>query len=255
LQVTLEAGSTFSDLSIRDIERLRDSLANKYALLLIIAATDRVAIDSADYAAVLRLAHHFAFRRFIIERASISTYTSEVVEAGREFAGGGSLIQLANSLNEKSTNAAFAARFREASARNNKEGFYVCEMIEHHLGSSAGMLPNPQSPTQHVEHIFPKKPESGAWPPVPPDKLLDDYVNRFGNLLVLEGDINRRVKNHSYAIKQSNPEGLDYSHSALKMPHQLGPFEKDGGWSFESIVERQNWLVAQFAEAIWGLEA
>ena len=53
LQLTLDAGATFSDGATRDIERIRDALGNKYALVLLIASTGQVAIDSPDYEKVL----------------------------------------------------------------------------------------------------------------------------------------------------------------------------------------------------------
>src|SRR5262249_19214688 len=152
-----------------------------------------------------RLAHHFAFRRFVVGGASVEAYASEVTDAAKAFAAGGTVADLAAALQSKSTDATFKARFREGSARTAKEGFYVCEMIEHHLGSGAGMLPTPQGPSQHLEHIFPKNPAAGAWPAVPPEEL-ELSLNRFGNLLVLEADINRHIKNKAYAIKKTNPE-------------------------------------------------
>jgi Protein of unknown function DUF262/Protein of unknown function (DUF1524) len=252
LQTTLDAGAAFSDNAIRHIERIRDSLANRYALVLIIASTDRVQIDTPDYETVLRLAHHFAFRRFVIEDASLSTYANEITEAARGFAAGGSVAELASALITKSTDAAFKASFREASARTAKEGFYVCEMIEHYLGSNAGMLPNPQSPSQHLEHIFPQRPSAVDWPPINAEDLAL-VVNRLGNLLVLEGTINRRIKNKAYSFKQSNPTNLDYAHSALKMPHSLGGYEDAGQWTTESIRERQNSLADLYAVNVWSL--
>lgn len=253
LQQTLDAGATFSDLATRHIERIRDSLANRYALVLVIASTQRVGVDSAEFEVVLRLAHHFAFRRFIVEGASLSTYSGEVVEVARGFAGGASVADVATSLKAKSSDAAFRARFREASARTAREGFYVCEMLEHHLGSQAGMLPNPQSPSQHLEHIFPKRPAAGAWPAISPEDL-ELVVNRYGNLLVLERQINSSVKNKAYAVKKSNPQNRDYAHSGLKMPHLLQPYEDGGAWTTDSIERRSEDLANSYAATVWNLD-
>jgi hypothetical protein len=252
LQLTLDAGAGFSDNAIRDIERIRDALANRYALVLIIASTDRVQADSTDYEKVLRLAHHFAFRRFVIENASLSTYTNEITEAARSFAAGGSVADLANTLRAKSSDAAFKAHFAEASARAAKEGFYVCEMIEHYLGSDAGMLPNPQSPSQHLEHILPQRPSATEWPTIT-DEELALVINRIGNLLVLEGNINRYIKNKAYNFKKSNPSTKDYKQSALKMPHLLSDYEEDGQWTVESIQQRQKSMAELYA-VIWSLD-
>lgn len=253
LQQTLDAGATFSDAATRDIERIRDALANRYALVLVIASTEQVPIDSADYETVLRLAHHFAYRRFIVEGASLSTYSGEVVEVARAFASGASVADVATALHAKSTDAAFRANFREAIARTAREGFYVCEMLEHHLGSQAGMLPNPQSPSQHLEHIFPKRPAQGAWPAITPEEL-DLVVNRYGNLLVLERTINSFIKNKAYGFKKANVQNKDYAHSGLKMPHLLGPFEDNGQWTVQSIETRSTDLANTFACDVWRLD-
>lgn len=254
LQVTLDAGAIFSDLAIRHIERIRDILNNRYALTLILASTEEVPIDSTDYETILKLAHHFAFRRFVVERASLSTYVAEIGDAARGLAGGGSVAALAASLLEKSTDDAFTASFRAASARTAKEGFYVCEMIEHHLGIEAGMLPNSQSPSQHLEHIVPKKPAEGEWPRWT-EEDLKFFLNRYGNLLVLEGTINRSIKNMGYQFKKSNPSNMDYAHSGLKLPHTLNPFEQEGEWRWTeiSIDRRQRQLTTDHALAVWDL--
>jgi hypothetical protein len=252
LQQTLDAGAVFSDNAIRHIERIRYALTNRYALVLIIPSTERVQIGSPDYETVLRVAHHFAFRRFVIEDASLSSYSSEITEAARGFAVGSSVADLAYALSSKSTDAAFKTRFREASARTAKEDFYVCEMIEHYLGSSAGMLPNPQSPSQHLEHVFPRWPSALDWPQIGAEELAI-VVNRFGNLLVLEGTINRRIRNKAYSYKKANTTSFDYAHSALKLPHTLNDYEDGQQWTVESIESRQAALGDQYAVSIWNL--
>jgi hypothetical protein len=124
-------------------------------------------------------------------------------------------------------------------------------MIEHWLGAGAGMLPNPQSPAQHLEHIFPRNPAQGEWPPIEKAEL-GLIVNRIGNLLVLEADINKHIKNKSYAYKKQNSKNLDYTHSALQMPRKLEDFEEDGSWGRSSIEKRQEAL-AYDAVKVWPL--
>lgn len=253
LQQTLDAGATFSDTATRDIERIRDALANRYALVLVIASTEQAPIDSTNYETVLRLAHHFAFRRFIVEGVSLSTYASEVGDVARAFAKGASITDVAAELHAKSTDAAFRTNFREASARTAREGFYVGEMLEHHLGSKAGMLPNPQSPSQHLEHIFPKRPAIGAWPAITSEEL-ELVVNRYGNLLVLERTINSFIKNKNYSFKKTNAQDKDYAHSGLKLPRMLGQFEDNGVWTPQSIENRSAHLANTFACDVWRLD-
>jgi hypothetical protein len=161
------------------------------------------------------------------------------------------VANLAARLHKKSTDAAFKTWFREASARTAKEGFYVCEMIEHYLGSQAGMLPNPQSPTQHLEHIFPRRPDR-SWPQMTDDEI-DLIVNRYGNLLVLEANINRHIKNKDYAFKKSNPQSKDYSNSRLILPQGVINFEDAGQWTKQSIEDRQSFLADAYAVKVWSL--
>lgn len=252
LQRTLDAGSVFEDKSIHDIEAFRDVLANRFALLLVIASTSHCSLDSAEYQEVLRLAHHFAFRRFVIGDASLTVYSGELAEAAFQYQADGNIDSLRSKLRSKSPDSTFIANFREAKARTNKEGFYVCEMIERYLGSDAGMLPNRQSPSQHLEHIFPKSPKPGDWPQHDTEDLAF-YVNRLGNLLALEADINRSIKNYSYAFKTSNESGRDYQSSGLKLPQGLQEFEDNGNWTFQSIVDRQAYLAKNYATDVWPL--
>lgn len=252
LQLTLDAGAAFSGPAIRHIERIRDSLNNRAGLLLVLASTDRVKIESIDYETVLKLGHHFVFRRFVIEETSLSTYFLELSEAARDFAHGGTVSGLAEKLQAKSTDEGFKARFEIASARTAKEGFYVCEMMEHLLGSDAGMLPNPQSPNQHLEHIFPKRPAAGVWEAITSEQLAL-VVNRLGNLLVLEGNINSSIKNKAYQTKKSNPSTRDYNHSGLRLPRSLEEFEDAGEWTRRSIDRRQSFLATEYATTVWSL--
>ncbi len=252
LQRTLDAGSSFEDDATHDIEGLRDVFSNKFALLLVIASTEHYALESASYKEVLRLAHRFVFRRFIVGDASLSVYSNELAEVSWEFRANGDLTMLKDNLRSKSSDSTFVSNFREAKARTNKEGFYVCEMIERHLGSDSGMLPNRQSPSQHLEHIYPRNPKPGEWPQVDKDELAL-YINRFGNLLVLEADINRSIKNSGYSHKVSNSAGLSYLESGLKLPKTLSKYEVDGSWTFDSIVSRQADLATLYAGDVWSL--
>lgn len=252
LQRTLDAGALFDDGAIRNIEAIRDVLSNRFALLLVVASTRQCTMDSEEYSEVLRLAHHFAFRRFVIGDASLSVYSSELAEAALEYQKAGDLQLLRSHLRAKSSDSAFIADFKEARSRTNKEGFYVCEMIERHLGSDAGMLPNRQSPSQHLEHIFPRNPKPGDWPNVDKDEL-ERHVNRLGNLLVLEADINRSIRNYSYSFKKSNNKGRDYQNSGLQLPRSLNQYEEDGEWTFGSIERRQVDLADNYATKVWPL--
>ena len=73
----MDAGADFTEAETRDIEHIRDSLRNKYALTLIIASAGKLQIGTDDYATLLRIAHHFAYRRFVVGDASVTVYANE----------------------------------------------------------------------------------------------------------------------------------------------------------------------------------
>ncbi len=250
----LQAGADFNGTDTRNIEAIRDTLGNRYAMAPIFATAMHFTIGSDELSDVIRLSHHFAFRRFVAERTGLGTYQNEIVEAAKTLAASGDVGAFTEILRATSSDASFKAAFGTISARTHKEGFYVCEMIEHHLGAKAGMLPHGQSPTQHLEHIFPKKPKSGEWREYSPEEH-GSWVNRFGNLLVLEADINQVIKNRSFAFKSSNERKKDYSHSALSMPRSLDDFLEDLGdgpeWTASSIEKRSAFLAETYATTVW----
>ncbi|HQZ33551.1 MAG TPA: DUF262 domain-containing HNH endonuclease family protein [Ilumatobacteraceae bacterium] len=256
LQTTLEAGATFSAAVARDVESLRDLVTNKYSLTLLIAGAQRHALNSAEFGTVARLAHRFVFRGFIVEDIPIGQYMREIKSAARDYTSGAlpDGAALAVRLNSHSLDAVFASRFAEYSAPNHRLGFYALEMIENHLSAASGTYVHRQSPAQHLEHIMPKSPTQADWPHVYGNPLYSDFLNRLGNLLVLEADINRSVKNRAFALKNSRPGNKDYQNSHLKLPVTCQTFlDAAGNWSFQSIVDRQNALATAYAVPVWQL--
>ncbi|MBU6213807.1 MAG: DUF1524 domain-containing protein, partial [Actinomycetales bacterium] len=92
-----------------------------------------------------------------------------------------------------------------------------------------------------------------SWGTIGADPKFDDYVQRVGNLLILEHDINTSIKNKDFPHKKANSSGKDYAHSHLKLPHTLVPFESSGTWDFASIDARQADLADIYAASVWPL--
>ena len=132
-------------------------------------------------------------------------------------------------------------------------GFYIVEMIENYLTSQAGVTVAPQSVSQHLEHIMPKKPNSTDWQHVFNDPEYEEHVNKIGNLLVLEADINRHIKNKGLSYKTNNAENKDYTNSKMRMPADVSNFLDNGNWSFNSIDNRQEKIVDDYAVLVWPL--
>ena len=252
VQQAVDQGAALDRKAARDMESIVDVLKNRFALALVIATTEHIDdIGSPQFRSVVRLAHHFAFRRFVVEQAGLSTYSENVGEAARNFRKSGDVDALAAELRSKSTDGSFRVAFRHAAAKSNKIGFYVCQMIEDHRGMDAGISINRQSPRQHLEHIFPRNPREG-WPEVESEEK-DSHIYRYGNFLVLESDINAHISNKAYAYKKRNEAGLSYQESKLHMPRELEDFEVNGSWTLDSIQKRQSHLAEKFAVDVWDL--
>jgi len=256
LQQMLEAGTSFTPEFSRDIISIKDLITNKYALTLLISGIHRYQITSIEMAKLVRLTHHYVFRRFVIEELSLSKYAAEITRIARDFSNGAisDLDALSDALKANSEKAIFEAKLLEFSANTNKLGFYIIEMIENHLNKNAGTLVQRQSINQHLEHVMPKKPTTEDWPDSFNDPRHSMYVNRIGNLLVLEADKNQFIRNKGFTIKNSNNEKKDYENSKLSLPSTLKNYLINGAWTFESIGNRQRDLVLNHAEAIWTLE-
>lgn len=157
IQQILEAGSSFAPAVARDIESIRDLITNKYALTLLIAGASRYPPASNDMASLIRLTHHYVFRRFVVEGLSVGAYGAEIVKVAREFCMSAipDLPALRSRLASHSTTSAFEAKLRTFAAPTNKLGFYVIEMIENHITAAAGTMVQRQSISQHLEHIMP----------------------------------------------------------------------------------------------------
>lgn len=252
----LDAGAQLSPAAARDVSAIRDSLSNKFALLPIMAACVRHPFPSPELESACRLAHRFAFRRFVVEEQTLGKYSAEVEKLARDYAAGvlSDLAALASAMKSLSIDAVFQDRFARFRVRTNKLGFYVLEHIENHISANAGIYVHPQSPSQHLEHIMPKRPGQ-LWPHVSGDPAYEEYVSRLGNLLVLEADINQTIKNKDYGWKTQNPTGKDYTHSHLSEPHTLTSYESAmGEWNFDSIDTRQDSMAASYALTVWGLD-
>jgi hypothetical protein len=254
LQQILEAGTSFAPSVARDIESIKDLITNKYALSLFIAGASRYQQNSTELAEIIRLTHHYVFRRFLVEGVPLSAYSQEITKCARELANGtlADVDALRNRLNLYSNQKIFEEKFKSFSAKSNKIGFYVIEMIENHLTNQAGMMVQRQSVSQHLEHVMPKRPNND-WIHISADPTYADHLNLIGNLLVLEADKNSHIKNKAFSYKNSNSANKDYQNSKLTLPPSVANYLKNGLWTFESIKERQADLVIKYASSVWAL--
>ena len=102
----------------------------------------------------------------------------------------------------------------------------------------------------NVEHMAPKKPKEGSnWldvvapfsPADPEEDAYSDFVGKWGNLTLLEFEINKSIKNESWPIKVAgiNEKTKGLGHSQIKLTQDC---VKQAQWSAKLINERTQWI-------------
>ncbi|MET9061855.1 DUF262 domain-containing protein [Streptomyces antibioticus] len=140
---------------------------------------------------------------------------------------------------------AFLADFRKASLPKTSQARYVLERIEHWMRREKEVDDvSVVSKVNHVEHIYPQKPEESL-------RLTahNDLVNRIGNLTLLHGRKNISASNKPYPQKLPK-----YATSSLLVVSatQVDKLwdQTANSWRAEGILERQNYL-ADIAVKVW----
>ena len=136
---------------------------------------------------------------------------------------------LKEKMEKLNTDQQFKQDFENYSTKKNDLAYYIIEQLEIHLLS--GVRPLPHGLSQHVEHIMPKNPSNAKnkkteWGHVRNHELFNEYKYRLGNLLILEGDINKKCGNNPFSKKVT-----EYKKSGLHYPKEVINNYTD--WDFE----------------------
>ena len=136
---------------------------------------------------------------------------------------------------------AFKREFTTASPKSA-----VSKMILDRVASTHGESVDWAAKDVHIEHIMPQKPtHSGSqWEELfaQDNEKYKDFLNRLGNLTILQDKLNYKARNHDFTKKKKW-----YGDSRLKITQSL---TEHPTWSYESINERQEWLYEQ-SKSIW----
>ena len=234
-------------------KELLETLSINYSIPLILAAANRFSGDDVQLTRCVKAARDFCFRFFTIGSNSVSKLQSEVGNHSRMLRNpANSADTVINSLRSKAPSSLFKSEFSTARLKLNKHAFYVMESIENHISGGAGLAIFTQGPTQHLEHILPKRLGSN-WPLIDIDHH-DEYLFRIGNLVALEANINTHIKNKSFSEKQSNTENKGYEDSTLTLPGEISAHLEGGNWTFGSITKRQEHLANTYILDVWPLD-
>jgi hypothetical protein len=110
--------------------------------------------------------------------------------------------------------------------------------IERHL---TGIEHDADNRATILEHVLPEKPGE-HWPDFETDPTAETAY-RLGNLTLLEADLNRKIGNAGFSVKQPV-----LAASAFDMTRRLAA--ENSEWTIERLANRQRWM-AQQAAAIW----
>ncbi len=245
----------FTKKVIETLDELNNFLNIKRIYPILLAGANKT--TSEEFEELVIKSVNFAFRYKTVLNKSADTLVKLIsdlsVKLRREEI---DLKRVYEKFREEASDSDFKTAFVDFRPGTNKLGFYVIKKIEDYLSKGQGIRVLDQSPTQHLEHILPKKPNSIDWPHIYNSDEIDErfniYVNKIGNLTVLEKDINQYIKNRSFNFKNSNNEKKDYQHSLLKLPKEIQNYLIDDKWSFESIDKRGEAL-ADLAVRVWSI--
>lgn len=139
-----------------------------------------------------------------------------------------------------------ASLAQQPARKDARFQFYVLKRVNMAISQTAFNWSAQQS---HVEHLAPQKPlsDSGWYDSVAPkdssdpeDKVYNDFVWMWGNLTLLEFDINTSIGNADWTTKlkgKVEKPGIDNSQIVLNEPLKRAPH-----WGHKEITERTVWL-------------
>ena len=242
LELTQPDGSQWPAAALRSAQELRMfSVRQPYPMLL--AARRR--LSPAEFEGLLRATVVIAFRYDIIgaQRSGDQErlYHQIAVQLHRgELACLSAVLQALQPTYR--SDEAFRADFRERSiktsqSRNAKVVRYILAALERDAG---GVDLDPAAPGFNIEHIFPQSADAG-WEAFS-ERDQDAFVDRLGNLVLLESSSNRNLAYAPYASKQAVLNA-----STFITTRQLA--ECFDSWTPETLAARQ----AQMARAATGI--
>jgi len=133
-----------------------------------------------------------------------------------------------------------------ATARVSQSGlarYYlrVLEMVA--SGDDAEMVPNQDTEVVNLEHVLPEKPLSN-WPQFSTDDAKA-YVNRIGNLALMNKRLNSDIKSEEFSQKKTQ-----YASSPFTLTSSIANYSE---WTPKEIDDRQANL-AELAVRAWTLK-
>jgi Protein of unknown function DUF262/Protein of unknown function (DUF1524) len=263
---------------VRQLRTLHETLGITYSWPLLLSAGRRFLSNDLDtFRKLVRLALAFCFRVLTVGKADVLDLERPLTHAAIGLTRGATPNAIARMLREANSDEEFEKAFAEVTLRRASVQFYALYEIETYRSKHSGLTlePFPHSPHQNVEHILPQNlskqasriTEWSSWrsasDPTVKAERHREYVNRLGNLLILEAEVNQAVSNFDFRAKQTGnypgqwatDKGAPrkcYTDSTLKLTKDLCDQTKYSRWSAKAIEDRQAELALDAVNA-WTL--
>ncbi|MDQ3848141.1 MAG: HNH endonuclease family protein [Thermoproteota archaeon] len=141
-------------------------------------------------------------------------------------------------------------RFRDDFAQKNFSNpsiaRYVLAEINDHVEGDREKMVAERTGRVTLEHVLPRNPDNSWEGAIPADEELSEYVERIGNLTLLEKGKNRGIANTNFKEKKNKA----FSQSSLAINQDIASKTK---WTHAQIEERAQRL-AKHAVAIWRVD-
>lgn len=236
--------------------RAREALADLRDLrattcyVALLPARDALSDDLEEFSIFARLTEALAYRWTTIVGLNAQELESIFQAAGARFIrnGAAGLAEAAGILAAAMpTREEFLASFNHKRMGTQYVARYTLRRIEAVLRTSEVVL-GPATKV-HIEHVMPQN-LSRPWLEFLGDDAREshgEYVNRWGNLTLLDEKINRSARDAAFAEKVQIYTGENGKESMIRMTQLLG---KEQEWGPKQIENRQKWL-ALIAEQLW----
>ena len=143
------------------------------------------------------------------------------------------------------TDKVFTEHFEKMTVNTSQLARYILGAINNHYMDNKELITNPSGSEVNLEHILPQKP-SKQWLELLTGVDVDSYIDRLGNMTLLDSIPNRKLGNALFQDKCSQA----YNHSKLKITTELLEYQS---WGAKQIDERQK-RMAKIACHIWRLD-
>ncbi len=211
---------------------------------LLLAAAARFGLNSSQFGKISEALLSFVMRKFIIGTSSPNEFEIDAGKLARELREKKITTQglISNLRNSAPNDKVFMHEFSKAKIKSSRTAKYILRQIN---GSYSRTQEIVVGKKVHLEHILPQSPTESWYVSFEKhDEDTNNWIDRIGNLTLLDEKLNRKVSNKSFADKKRK-----YKMSEIKMTKQLCA---NDSWGPREIEKRQK-AFAKRAVGIWPL--